>query len=112
VNAPSSPTPDRLDAVMLKPSDNVATALRAIAANETVRVGTPEGVREIIAAELIPLCHKLALEALPAGTVVRKFAAPIGWLEAAVAAGGLVHVHNMRSLRGQRAGEAGAESAG
>jgi len=112
LNASKNPIADRLDAVMLKPGDNVATALRPIAADETVRVGAPEGERQVVSAEPIPLCHKLAMEALPPGTVIRKFAAPIGRLETAVAEGGLVHVHNMRSLRGLRANAAENEGTG
>jgi altronate dehydratase len=79
----------------LAAADNVATALRPLAAGEVVEVA---GLR-VEVREAVPLCHKVALTDLPPGTAVLKYGQPIGRTTAAVAAGAHVHVHNMRSER-------------
>lgn len=81
------------DLLRLSPADNVAVALRDLAAGEAARLG----LAVHLTAEAIPFAHKLALEALASGAVVRKFGVPIGRTTAAVAAGALVHVHNIES---------------
>src|SRR3954447_8469453 len=92
---------DRLDApgdslalLHLDPRDDVAVALRPVAAGETLTVGT----RSITAAEAVPSGHKLALRDMAAGETVHKFGWPIGRLTASVAAGAHVHIHNLRTL--------------
>ncbi len=92
------------DAIRLDAADEVATALRPLAAGAEVLVSGPSGTLRLVAAEAIPAFHKLALSDLPAGTRVRKYGAVIGALTAGVPAGGLVHVHNLRSLRARAAG--------
>ncbi len=84
-------------ALRLQPGDNVATALRDLAAGEVVEL---DGLR-IRVGEPVPLCHKLALADLAPGDAVLKYGQPIGVVTAAVAAGGHVHVHNMQSARGR-----------
>ena len=73
----------------LHPDDDVAVALRPLGAGERL---------EIEIAEAIPRGHKVALRALPAGAVIRKYGWPIGRLTATVAAGGHVHSHNLVTL--------------
>lgn len=91
------------DAMRLSPADNVATALRAIAAGEEVRLG---GRDRVPARDAIPLCHKIALRPIGAGEPVLKYGHPIGVATETVEIGRHVHVHNMRSDR------AGAASPG
>jgi altronate hydrolase len=74
--------------------DDVAVALRPLAPGERLEV---EGAAVRIA-EAIPHGHKVALRAMTAGDVVRKFGWPIGKLKADVAAGGHVHTHNLETL--------------
>ncbi|MFZ5669831.1 MAG: UxaA family hydrolase [Pseudomonadota bacterium] len=77
------------------PADDVATALRDIAAGETV-----DGLE--IALD-VPRGHKVALRALAAGEAVRKFGFPIGVATRPIAAGGHVHVQNLATgLSGER----------
>ncbi len=90
-----------IDAIRLDGRDAVATALRALSAGEAVRVQTPDGPLTLTAAEDIPLCHKLALEPIAKGDPIRKYGEVIGAASAAIAAGALVHVHNLESLRGR-----------
>ncbi len=67
--------------------DDVAVALRPIAA------GSEAG--GVVASETIPAAHKIALHAIAAGGVVRKSGLPIGIARADIAAGALVHSHNL-----------------
>lgn len=92
----------RIDAIALDAADTVATALRPLAAGTTATVQTPDGTRAVALRETIPLCHKLALSEHAAGARVVKYGAVIGEATAAIAAGALVHVHNMASLRARR----------
>jgi altronate hydrolase len=78
----------------LDPRDDVAVALRPLAAGEQLDA---EGVAVRIA-EAIPRGHKLALRDMAAGEMVRKFGWPIGKLQADVTAGGHVHAHNLATL--------------
>jgi altronate dehydratase small subunit len=89
------------DAVQLHADDNVATALKPIAAASEIRVKTPSGVRALRAHDSVPLFHKLALSPLDPGTAVRKYGEVIGETAAAIVAGGHVHVHNLKSRRGR-----------
>lgn len=87
------------DAIHLDPADNVATVLRPLAAGSEAVVSGPNGPTRVTLTEAIPAFHKLALTDLAAGTPVHKYGAVIGAMTAPVAAGGLVHVHNLKSLR-------------
>jgi altronate dehydratase len=92
------------DAVALHPADDVAVALRDLAAGERVRVRAGDGSAALTARAAIPLGHKLARRAIAAGEAVRKYGQPIGGATAAIAAGDHVHVHNLRSLRARGPG--------
>jgi predicted homoserine dehydrogenase-like protein len=78
---------------LLSAEDNVAVALRRIAPGEALEV---DGQR-LVAAEAIPMAHKIAIRPIPSGAVVVKFGVPIGRATAGITAGALVHVHNVRS---------------
>ena len=86
-----------VDAVILHVADHVATALRPLAAGETVRIGGPEGVRSIIAADPIPLCHKIAVTAVRQGDGVYKYGEFIGDATTSIEPGDHVHIHNIKS---------------
>lgn len=87
------------DAIRLDPADNVATVLRPLEAGHEAAISGPDGLTRLTLAEAIPAFHKVALADLPAGTPVHKYGAVIGAMTAPVATGGLVHVHNLESLR-------------
>lgn len=88
---------NRYDAIRLHESDNVATLVRAIEAGAAIRIAGPGGVTQVVAGEAIPLCHKVALVAIPVGERIVKYGQPIGSAVAAIATGRHVHVHNMHS---------------
>jgi len=95
VATPIVPEHAAVAAVWLDARDDVATALRAIAAGERVRVQCGEHTCETVARDPIPLGHKLALRALEQGTRVRKYGEFIGRLTADVAEGDWIHTHNL-----------------
>jgi altronate dehydratase len=86
-------------ATLLAERDNVAVALVPIAAGTTVTVQTPRGLREVVATEAIPLCHKLAIDDIDAGSEVLKYGDCIGEARTAIRRGAWVHVHNLVSRR-------------
>ena len=88
-------------ATLLAETDNVAVALQPIAVGERVVVHTPGGLRELIALEPIPLCHKIALDDFLPGDDVLKYGSCIGEARQAIARGAWVHTHNLVSRRGR-----------
>jgi hypothetical protein len=102
-------TAARLEALRLDPADDVATALRPLAAGASARVGLPGGGAEPgppLAARIGP-GHKVALRAIAEGETVRKYGAPIGVATRPIAAGAHVHLHNLEGLAGREARRAG-----
>ncbi|NWK97734.1 altronate hydrolase [Sphingobium lactosutens] len=79
------------DAVQIAPEDQVAVALRALQAGETVHVG---GI-DLCIAEPIGRGHKVALRPIAAGEPVNRYGWPIGTATRAIAAGQHVHSHNL-----------------
>ena len=78
----------------LAPTDQIAVALRDIAAGEPLVLG--DGRRAIAAAD-IPFGFKVAIRPIAAGEKVFKYRVPIGSASQAIDAGEMVHVHNLRS---------------
>jgi altronate dehydratase len=91
------------DAIAIHADDDVAVALRDLAAGTRVRVRRGGAVAAVTAAAAIPLGHKLALHAIAAGAIVRKYGEAIGAATAAIAPGEHVHVHNLASRRARHA---------
>ena len=96
----SDSTPN-IDALCLTKEDNVATVLRAVLAGEKLGVRRGGDVTTIAARSDIPICHKIALEAIAPGQPVTKYGEVIGIATDAIAPGRHVHIHNMRSNRAQ-----------
>ncbi|HZQ63283.1 MAG TPA: SMP-30/gluconolactonase/LRE family protein [Casimicrobiaceae bacterium] len=84
-----------LDAALLRPNDDVATALRDLARGERLRLTCGEVVREVDLVEDVALGHKFAVRDLGEGMRVRKYGEYIGRLTANVRAGAWVHDHNL-----------------
>jgi len=77
----------------LAPQDNVAVALRALRAGESVPFdGTLLPVERDTA-----VGHKLAARAIAAGDIILKYNCPIGIATQDIAAGAYVHTHNVKS---------------
>lgn len=81
------------DAVRIAPDDDVAVALRALGAGETVDIGG----QFITLVEPIGRGHKFALHAMAAGDPVRRYGWPIGSATQPIAQGAHVHSHNIHT---------------
>ena len=84
-------------AIVISAQDNVATALEALAAGQTIDTGAAA----VVIVEAIPRGHKVALRAIRAGDVVVKYGSAIGHASTDIAAGTHVHTHNVASDRGR-----------
>jgi hypothetical protein len=86
-----------LEAALLKPNDDVATALADLRAGSVVRLAQGDTVREVRLTEPIPLGFKFAVRDLGDGLRVRKYGEYIGRLTGDVRAGARVHDHNLET---------------
>ena len=80
--------------LLLAPTDQIAVAIRDIEPGETITL--PDG-RQVSMRSPIPFGFKVAVRAIAAEEKVFKYSVPIGTATAAIAAGELVHLHNLRS---------------
>lgn len=77
--------------VRVHPDDDVAVAVDPLAPGDVVTVGGAA----LELRDAVPAGHKIALHAIAAGNVVRKYGWPIGVATAAIDAGSWVHAHNL-----------------
>jgi len=84
-------------AIVISAEDNVATALEALEAGQTIQAGGAT----VQVTEAIPRGHKVALLPIHAGAVIVKYGSPIGHASSDIAAGAHVHTHNVSSDRGR-----------
>lgn len=75
-------------------SDDVAVVLENVAAGETVTCGGTS----VTASADIPQGHKIAVRAVAAGDMVKKYGVAIGEAKGCIAAGDYVHTHNLRDV--------------
>lgn len=78
-------------AYRISPRDDVAIALRDLAAGEQIRVGE----QQITLRDAIPFGHKFAVREIAASQPVCKYGWPIGRAKSDIAIGAHVHVHNV-----------------
>jgi len=90
-----------IDAIVIKETDNVATALRDIRAGEEAAIGVGEKTAKIPIQEPIPYGHKFAVRDIEPGENVLKYGEVIGRATAAIPVGAHAHVQNIESLRGR-----------
>jgi hypothetical protein len=84
---------DRPAAMKLAPQDNVAVALRRLAAGEAISV---DGTAIVVERD-VAVGHKLAARPIAMGEQIVKYNCPIGRATRAIAAGEYVHTHNAAS---------------
>jgi altronate dehydratase small subunit len=84
-------------AILLDPTDSVATALRDLRAGESITVVLDDITYSVILREDIAFGHKYALRDITQGADVLKYGLPIGKALQDIRAGEWVHVHNCRS---------------
>ncbi|MDE2260996.1 MAG: UxaA family hydrolase, partial [Gammaproteobacteria bacterium] len=79
------------DALRVHPQDDVLVVLRDLQPGETVRSTSDV----VVARGPVPRGHKIAVAAIAAGTLVRKYGWPIGRATRDIAQGEHVHTHNL-----------------
>jgi hypothetical protein len=84
-------------AILLNPRDDVATALTALEAGQTVDVVLNDVSYTTELCQAIQFGHKYALRDIVQGEAVLKYGLPIGNALEDIPAGAWVHVHNCRS---------------
>ena len=89
------------DAIMIKPEDNVATALRDLRAGEAATIGSDDGQPPVQVSEDIPYGHKFAVVGVEKGDLIIKYGETIGRATLAISRGAHAHVQNIESLRGR-----------
>jgi altronate hydrolase len=83
-------------AIRMDARDNVAVVTADIKAGEAVHL---DDGTEVTAAEDVPRGAKVALAAIAAGEVVRRYGETIGLATQDIAAGQHVHTHNLGDRR-------------
>jgi hypothetical protein len=84
-------------ALVISPSDNVATALEPLEPGAAIRAGDVI----VTVVDRIPRGHKVAIAAIAPGTQVVKYGSSIGTATADIPMGAHVHTHNVMSTRGR-----------
>jgi hypothetical protein len=91
--AGGAPGARRPAAMKLAPQDNVAVALRPLAAGERIVL---DGISATVERD-VALGHKIAAQEIAAGDTIVKYNCPIGVATCAIRAGAFVHTHNVAS---------------
>ncbi|MGI6574978.1 MAG: UxaA family hydrolase [bacterium] len=92
---------DDIQAIILSPEDNTATALTDLEAGSEVRAKCGDKYIPIVLQESIKLGHKFAIRDIAQKEPVIKYGNQIGKALADISVGYWVHVHNVESLRGR-----------
>ena len=88
-------------AIVIKDSDNVATALAELTPRQVIFIDLPSGREEITVIDSIPFGHKFAIRRIFKGQPVIKYGEAIGIAVQDIEVGRTVHVHNLESQRGR-----------
>lgn len=86
-------------ALIMHPTDNVATAVEEIQGGEEVAIPVVGTALTLRAIEAIPFGFKIALKEIPQGQIIRKYGETIGKASQPIAKGALVHIHNLEGTR-------------
>jgi altronate dehydratase small subunit len=88
-------------AIIMKPIDNVATALEDAEIGDQITAKLEQEVKTVEAKERIPFGFKVALTDIAKGEPVLKYGETIGKASTPIKKGHLVHVHNVEGSRGR-----------
>ena len=89
------------DALIIKITDNVATALQDIELGNLVNAKHGEDRFTVEARDEIPFGFKIALKSIPKGEPIIKYGEIIGKASTNIEKGALVHIHNLEGTRGR-----------
>ena len=87
----------KMDAVVMKPTDNVCTVLREVDPDAAISTVVDGETITVTVLEKIPFGHKFALSGAP----IIKYGETIGLATKDIQKGQHVHVHNLESRRGR-----------
>ena len=90
-----------LDAIVCRRGDTVATAVRDLTPDESVRVSVGGDELALRLTQAVPFGHKFALCDVSVGQEVIKYGETIGRATVAIRRGEHVHLHNVEGLRGR-----------
>lgn len=88
-------------AIIIRPNDNVATALTDLKAGEILKLHFGNKDLKIKLVSPIPFGHKFSLTNIKAGFAVVKYGETVGIATADIHLGDYVHTHNVVSARGR-----------
>ncbi|SDF46665.1 UxaA family hydrolase [Sporolituus thermophilus] len=88
-------------AIVMKKSDNVATAVEEIAPGTEVELVIEGQKIAVLVTERIPFGHKFAIRDIARDEKVIKYGETIGVATQAIKMGQHTHVHNMAGCRGR-----------
>lgn len=89
------------DALIIKRTDNVATAIKDIELGNIVTANLGKEEFTIEARDKIPFGFKIALKNIPKGEPIIKYGEVIGKASTDIEEGALVHIHNLEGTRGR-----------
>lgn len=89
------------DAIVIKESDNVATALHDLPYRQQASVGIGDETITVMLVEDIELGHKLAIRKISRGQNIIKYGEIIGRATGHIVKSTHTHVQNIESLRGR-----------
>lgn len=93
---------NEINAILIKPDDNVATVFSNGKTNDIAKVSSFDGDRiNIKISEDIPFGHKLAVKDIKKGEEIIKYGEEIGIASKNIKKGDYVHIHNLNSMRGR-----------
>jgi SAF domain len=84
------------NALIIHPRDNVAVALTAMTAGDTV---TANGIEAFTILDDIPVSHKIALRNISVGEEITKYGETVAVSTQIIKKGQWVHTHNLESKR-------------
>ena len=91
----------RVNALIMKSQDNVATVIQDIEIGDNVVATLGDTTFTVQATEKIPFGFKIALRSIQQGELIIKYGEIIGTANALIHAGTCVHVHNLDGTRGR-----------
>lgn len=91
----------KLDAIMIREIDNVATALRDIQRQERIILGLGEKKKGFMVYQAIPYGHKFSIRDINKGEDIVKYGEIIGRAISDIPSGTHAHIQNIESLRGR-----------
>ncbi len=91
----------KIDSIVIKEKDNVATALRDLEPKEKITIGIEDKKEEFLIEEHIPFGHKFAVKEIVKGEDILKYGEVIGRATKDIASGTHAHIQNIESLRGR-----------